>query len=92
MKRHCEGSITEAICLSRNNTRYVVKKGQTISNLVFIVKNGKEIKLSEYKDKVVFVNFFANWCLPCKAEMPHLEKSTAIGYDKKFRWSCNFKC
>lgn len=30
--------------------------------------------LSEYKGKVVFLNFWATWCEPCKTEMPHIEE------------------
>lgn len=52
----------------------IAKEGQDVSNLVFTVENGKQIKLSDYKGKVVFINFFANWCPPCKMEMPYLEK------------------
>lgn len=37
-------------------------------------QNGKEHKLSEYKGKVVFLNFWATWCPPCKEEMPHIEE------------------
>ena len=30
--------------------------------------------LSEYEGKIVFLNFWATWCPPCKAEMPHIEE------------------
>lgn len=30
--------------------------------------------LSDYKDKVVFLNFWATWCNPCLIEMPHIEE------------------
>ena len=36
--------------------------------------NGKEVSLSDYKGKKVFLNFWASWCGPCKAEMPDIEK------------------
>ncbi len=35
---------------------------------------GKEHKLSDYKGKTVFLNFWATWCPPCKSEMPHIEE------------------
>ena len=34
---------------------------------------GTEHTLSEYKGKVVFLNFWATWCPPCKAELPDIE-------------------
>ena len=34
---------------------------------------GKEHKLSDYRGKKVFLNFWATWCPPCRAEMPHIE-------------------
>jgi cytochrome c-type biogenesis protein len=33
--------------------------------------NGGEVSLADYKGKVVFVNFWATWCPPCRAEIPH---------------------
>ena len=42
--------------------------------------NGKEHRLSDYKGKVVYVDVWATWCGPCKAQIPHLKK-----LEKKYR-------
>lgn len=35
---------------------------------------GVEHTLSDYKGKTVFLNFWATWCPPCRAEMPDIQK------------------
>lgn len=35
---------------------------------------GNEHKLSDYKEKVVFLNFWATWCPPCNKELPDIEE------------------
>lgn len=50
-------------------------KEETIPAIDFTLKDqyGEEHTLSDYKGKTVFLNFWATWCPPCKAEMPDIQ-------------------
>ncbi len=37
------------------------------------VRSGQAIDITHLKGKVIFVNFWASWCPPCKEEMPSIE-------------------
>ena len=50
------------------------KIGETLPDLSFRALDGKTVKLSELKSKVVLINFWATWCGPCVKEMPSLQK------------------
>lgn len=46
--------------------------------------NGNKIVLSGLKGKIVFLNFWATWCSPCREEMPSMQKLYARFKDKDF--------
>ena len=52
--------------------------GSKAPNFVFTDMNGNQHKLSDYKGKGVFLNFWGTWCKPCEYEMPYMEKQYQV--------------
>ncbi len=66
------------------NKKLLEDATKKLSELKLLTLDGKEVKLSDYKGKVVLVNFWASWCPPCKEEMPIFEKVYQKYNDKNF--------
>ncbi|MDD6467367.1 MAG: cytochrome c biogenesis protein CcdA [Erysipelotrichaceae bacterium] len=47
---------------------------ETFPNIVLSNMEGKKYQLSDYKGKVIFLNFWATWCGYCQQELVHLEE------------------
>ena len=45
---------------------------------------GNNVPLSDFKGKVVLINFFASWCPPCKMEIPGFEEVYSAYKDRGF--------
>ncbi|WP_332650312.1 TlpA family protein disulfide reductase [Lysinibacillus sp. 54212] len=50
-----------------------VGQGQIAPDFTLKTLDGESVTLSALKGKKVILNFWASWCPPCKAEMPHLQ-------------------
>jgi thiol-disulfide isomerase/thioredoxin len=48
------------------------KAGDVPFDVVGKTSDGTEVKVSDYKGKVVIVSFWASWCPPCRKELPVL--------------------
>lgn len=65
-----------------------VQPGKPAPDLIGIDPSGKEIKLSDLKGKVVLIDFWATWCKPCRAALPHVAELYKKYHDKGFEVFC----
>jgi len=50
-----------------------LKEGQQAPGFTLLTLDGGRASLTDHRDKLVVLNFWATWCQPCTVEMPSLE-------------------
>ena len=51
----------------------LIKNPKLYEGVIFNDINQKSVDLDDFKGKLILLNFWATWCVPCKEEMPSLD-------------------
>lgn len=66
--------LTQADALKGTFSKPPPEKKEAAHDFTLPLLDGKTFRLGDYRGKPVMINFFASWCLPCREEMPVIEK------------------
>lgn len=66
--------LTRGDALKGTSSKPPPEKKEVAPDFTLPLLDGKKFHLGDYKGKPVMINFFASWCLPCREEMPVIEK------------------
>lgn len=64
--------------------RSVIATGSEAPDIVMAGRDGKDLRLSDLRGKVVLIDFWASWCRPCRAENPNVVRLYNRYRDKGF--------
>ena len=52
---------------------FISKELKKYDEITFLDHKNKQLNLKDYKGRLILLNFWATWCVPCKEEMPSLD-------------------
>ena len=77
------GPGTNALSVGEMAAFVFKKQPEALPEFTFLDGTGKERTLKDWRGKVVLLNLWATWCVPCRKEMPGLDRLQAtLGSDK----------
>src|SRR5579884_2994417 len=65
---------TSAHASGQNSEQHVASNRKPAPDFTLQDANGASVKLTDYRGKVVLLNFWATWCGPCNLEIPWFEE------------------
>ncbi len=66
--------------------------GQAAPDFTLTLLGGGSARLSEQRGRVVLLNFWATWCIPCRTEMPEIQQLARDFEGKPFAvWTINLQ-
>ncbi len=60
--------------MAETNTSIKEKQNEKAKDFVLKDSDDKEVKLSDYKGKKVFITFWTTWCSSCKDQLPYINE------------------
>lgn len=78
-------SVLLASLLFASFSAFAVEVGQMAPDFELQGQNGTTVKLSSYKGKTVYLDFWASWCGPCKQSFPWMNEMQSRYGAKKFQ-------
>jgi thiol-disulfide isomerase/thioredoxin len=68
------GALSKALSTGTLAAFLIHPETKPLPDVAFADGEGKPLKLSDWKGRVVLINLWATWCAPCRKEMPDLAK------------------
>lgn len=76
---------SQALTAVEADSTSLTRRGEAVPGFSITTLDGQQLNIQDLRGKVLWLNFFATWCPPCKAEMPELEKEVwRKHHDDKF--------